>query len=86
MRPSGKQQHHRLNCGGDRQAKGALWLIVMSRLSFDMAIQIYLERRTIAGLIKLEAMRCVKRYVARRVTRSCWRLRLDATSMCPQRG
>jgi len=64
---SGKQQRHRLNRGGDRQANAALWRIVMSRLSFDPASQLYLERRTKEGLSKLEAMRCLKRYVAREV-------------------
>jgi len=39
----------------------------MSRLSFDKATQNYLERRTKEGLTKLEAMRCLKRYVAREV-------------------
>ena len=64
---SGKQQRHRLNRGGDRQANAAVWRIVMSRLSFDPASQLYLERRTKEGLSKLEAMRCLKRYVAREV-------------------
>jgi transposase len=64
---SGKQQRHRLNRSGDRQANAALWRIVMSRLSFDKATQTYLERRTNEGLTKLEAMRCLKRYVAREV-------------------
>jgi len=39
----------------------------MSRLSFDTESQLYLERRTKEGLSKLEAMRCLKRYVAREV-------------------
>jgi transposase len=30
---SGKQQRHRLNRGGDRQANSALWRIVITRLS-----------------------------------------------------
>ena len=39
----------------------------MSRLSFDEASRDYLQRRTKEGLTKLEAMRCLKRYVAREV-------------------
>ncbi len=64
---SGKQQRHRLNRGGDRQANAALWHIVMSRLAADPATKDYVERRTKEGLSKVEAMRCLKRYVAREV-------------------
>lgn len=40
----------------------------MSRLSFDPENRDYLDRRTTTdGLTKLEAMRCLKRYVAREV-------------------
>ncbi len=64
---SGKQQRHRLNRGGDRQANAALWRIVMTRLSADPKTKRYVERRCKDGLSKLEAMRCLKRYVAREV-------------------
>ena len=64
---SGKQLRHRLNRGGDRQANAALWRIVMSRLAADPRTQHYLGQRTKTGLTKKEAMRCLKRYVAREV-------------------
>jgi len=64
---SGKQQRHRLNRGGNRQANSALWCIVMSRLSSDPRTKQYFEQRTKDGLTKKEAMRCLKRYVAREV-------------------
>jgi transposase len=64
---SGKQLRHRLNRGGDRQANAALWRIVMTRMSSDPKTQHYIERRSKEGLTKTEAMRCLKRYVAREV-------------------
>jgi transposase len=64
---SGKQERHRLNRGGDRQANSALWRIVITRLSSDQRTKDYLERRVAEGLTKKEAMRCLKRYVAREV-------------------
>jgi len=66
---SGKQQRHRLNRGGDRQANSALWRIVMTRMTFDPATKAYIARRTDEGLSKREAMRCLKRFVAREVYR-----------------
>jgi transposase len=64
---SGKQQRHRLSRSGDRLANAALWRIVMTRMSYDPATKRYIERRMKEGLTKKEAMRCVKRYVAREV-------------------
>jgi len=62
---SGKQQRHRLSRGGDRQANSALWRIVITRLSYDPATREYLQRRCAQGKTKTEAIRCLKRYVAR---------------------
>ena len=62
---SGKQQRHRLSRSGDRQANSALWRIVFVRLSHDPNTRAYLERRLKEGLTKREAIRCLKRYVAR---------------------
>jgi transposase len=64
---SGKQLRHRLNRGGDRQANAALWRIVLVRMSSDPRTRRYVERRCKEGLTKTEAMRCLKRYVAREV-------------------
>jgi transposase len=62
---SGKQQRHRLNRSGDRQANAALWRVVMTRITYDPRTRAYIERRMNEGLTKREAMRCLKRYVAR---------------------
>lgn len=62
---SGKQQRHRLSRAGDRQANSALWRIVIPRLSYDPDTRAYLRRRCDEGKTKTEAIRCLKRYVAR---------------------
>lgn len=62
---SGKQQRHRLNRGGNRQANNALWRIAMVRMSSDPTTRAYVERRTKEGLTKGEIIRCLKRYIAR---------------------
>jgi len=62
---SGKQQRHRLSRAGDRQANSALWRIVISRLSHDPDTRRYLQRRLAEGKTKTEAIRCLKRYIAR---------------------
>ena len=64
---SGKQQRHRLSRAGDRQANSALWRIVMTGIVYDPRTKTYIERRMKEGLTKREAMRCLKRYVAREI-------------------
>ena len=64
---SGKQERHRLSRAGDRQANSALWRIVMTRIVYDPRTKIYIDRRMKDGLTKREAMRCLKRYVAREI-------------------
>ena len=64
---SGKQQRHRLNRSGDRQANSALWHIVLTRMVNDPRTIEYFDRRKKEGKTKKEAMRCLKRYVAREV-------------------
>jgi transposase len=64
---SGKQARHRLNRGGDRQANSALWHIVFTRMVNDPRTKHYIERRMKDGRTKKEAIRCLKRYVAREV-------------------
>jgi transposase len=64
---SGKTRRYRLNRGGDRQANAALYRIVVARLRHDPRTQEYLTRRIREGKSKKEAIRCLKRYVAREV-------------------
>lgn len=62
---SGKQERHRLNRGGNREANCALHLIVCSRLAYDERSRAYLARRISEGKTRREAIRCLKRYAAR---------------------
>lgn len=61
---------NRLNRGGDRQANSALWHVVITRLASDPNTQAYMERRVKEGRSKREAIRVLKRYVARAVYRA----------------
>lgn len=62
---SGKSQRRRLNRGGDRQANSALYMIVIARLRWEPRTRAYINRRTHEGKTRREAIRCLKRYVAR---------------------
>jgi transposase len=64
---SGKTQRHRLHRGGDRQANAARYRIVIARLRHDQQTKDYLARRIREGTSKQEAIRCLKRHVAREV-------------------
>lgn len=64
---SGQTRRRRLNRGGDRQANAALYRIVLSRLRWDQRTQDYLQRRMAQGRTRREAIRCLKRYVAREI-------------------
>lgn len=64
---SGKTTRHRLSRGGDRAANSALHIIAIGRLRTDPRTQAYVARRITEGHSKLEAIRCVKRYIAREV-------------------
>ena len=66
---TGRTHRHRLNRGGDRAANAALYTIALSRLRWDSQTRAYLARRRQEGLTKPEAMRCLKRYIAREVYR-----------------
>ena len=64
---SGKTHRRRLNRGGDRHANCALHTIVLSRLRWDARSRAYVQRRITEGKTKREAIRCLKRYVAREI-------------------
>ena len=66
---SGKIVRHRLNRSGNRQANHALWRIVMVRMTNDEKTKKYIARRKAEGRTQREAIRCLKRYVAREVYR-----------------
>ena len=67
---SGNTQRHRLHRGGDRQLNRAIHIIALSRARTDPTTRAYLDRRHSEGKTKREAIRCLKRHLARRI----WRL------------
>jgi transposase len=62
---SGRQQRHRLNRGGDRQLNHALHMIALNRLRYDSRTSAYYQRLLADGKSRREALRCVKRTLAR---------------------
>jgi transposase len=64
---SGKITRHRLNRGGDRAANSALHIIAIGRLRTEPRTKAYVAKRIAEGHSKLEAIRCLKRYIAREV-------------------
>ena len=64
---SGKTIRHRLNRGGDRAANSALHIIAIGRLRTDQRTKHYVARRIAEGHSKLDAIRALKRYLAREV-------------------
>ena len=66
---SGQVVRHRLDHGGDRQLNRALHTIVVSRRKHDPATIAYIERRRAEGKSAREAIRCLKRYLARHLFR-----------------
>jgi transposase len=64
---SGRQNRHRLNRGGNRDANRALWVVALVRMRCDPRTRAYAERRTKEGLSKPEILRCLKRYIVREI-------------------
>src|SRR3954451_22757781 len=62
---SGKTTRHRLNRGGDRAANSALHIIAIGRLRTEPRTKAYVAKHIAQGHSKLEAIRCLKRYIAR---------------------
>jgi transposase len=64
---SGKSQRHRLDRGGNRQLNAALYRIAITQSRYYPAARVYLERKQAEGKSKREAIRCLKRLLARTV-------------------
>jgi transposase len=67
---SGRTIRHRLNPNGNRKASRALHMVAIVRLRYCARTQAYLQRRVQEGKTKREAIRCLKRYIAREVYRT----------------
>ena len=64
---SGMTYRHRLNRGGDRQANSAIHIIAIGRLRTDERTKEYVTKKMSEGHTEMEAIRCLKRYIAREV-------------------
>jgi transposase len=67
---SGRTDRHRLDRGGNRQLNCALHRLAVSKARLDPDTAVYLTRKQAEGKSRREALRCLKRHLARRV----WRL------------
>ncbi len=64
---SGRTQRHRLDRGGNRQLNCALHRLAVTKGRLDPETAAYLARKQADGKTRREAIRCLKRYLARRV-------------------
>jgi len=64
---SGNMRRHRLDYGGNRQLNCALHRLAVSKGRLDPDTATYLARRQAEGKTRREALRCLKRHLARRV-------------------
>ena len=62
---SGMTCRHRLDRGGGRQANSAIRIIAIGRPRTDERAKGYVARKMAEGHTKMEAIRCLKRYIAR---------------------
>jgi transposase len=83
---SGRTDRHRLDRGGNRQINAALHRMAVTRARCDRGTQDYIARKKTEGKTQRDAIRCLKRHLARRV----WQLlrapnpaKNDTPSMSP---
>ena len=62
---SGRVRRHRLDRGGNRQLNCALHRIAVTQARVHPAARVYLERKQTEGKSRREAIRCLKRQLAR---------------------
>ncbi len=85
---SGKRIRYRLDRGGNRQLNRALHCIAVSQGRCYPPARQFLERKQAEGKSRREALRCLKRHLARRI----WKLLVDSegerslNSVQPHRG
>jgi transposase len=85
---SGKRVRHRLDRGGNRQLNCALHRIAVTQGRIHPPAREFLAKKQAEGKSRMEALRCLKRHLARRV----WKLLVDSerersmTTVDTQRG
>ena len=73
---SGRRDRHRLDRGGNRQLNLALHRLAVNKGRRCPHTAAYLARKQAEGKTRMEALRCLKRHLARRV----WHILRDATA------
>jgi transposase len=85
---SGRRHRHRLDRGGNRQLNCAFHRIAVTQGRVHPPAREYLARKQAEGKSRMEALRCLKRHLVRRV----WKLLIDSerersmTAVHPQRN
>jgi transposase len=74
---SGRRDRHRYHRGGDRKLNRALQTIAVTRARIDPETKAYLARKRSEGKSNREAVRALKRHLARRI----WRLLQPAETL-----
>jgi len=64
---SGRTDRHRLDPGGNRRLNSAFYMLAIIRIRTDPRTAVYLARQRANGKTKREAIRNLKRHLARRV-------------------
>ncbi|WP_427118204.1 IS110 family transposase [Pseudarthrobacter scleromae] len=64
---SGKSNRMRLHRGGNRQANRVIYLIAICRLRYDPRSKAYRDRKRAQGHSSADAIRCLKRFIAREI-------------------
>jgi transposase len=67
---SGRRDRHRLDRGGNRQLNCALHRLAVNAAKYDQPTAAHLARKQAEGKTRKDALRCLKRHLARRI----WRL------------
>jgi transposase len=70
---SGRTQRHRLNRRGNRQLNAALHRLAVSQLRLHEPARVYVARKRAEGKSTREALRCLKRHLAKTVWRELCR-------------
>lgn len=85
---SGRRDRHRLDRGGNRQLNCALHRIAVSQGRVHPPAREFLARKQAEGKSRMEALRCLKRHLARRVWRLLSQSEIDKsmTTVDSQRG
>ena len=83
---SGERSRHRLNRRGNRQLNAALHRIAVTQLRIHEPAKLYVKRKMAEGKTKREALRCLKRHLARVVFNALSNMTTDTINVEPAMG